>query len=484
MREIRFSADGIRGIAGKWPLTSEGAQIIGRALGQFARRYDDPVVVMGRDTRPSGRMLASNLKNGLLRQGVGVIDLGIMTTPGVAYLTKCQEVARLGVVVSASHSPAKYNGVKLIREDGLRLTDEEEAELAELVESVCKGYDLIRTITLDEQPNASRLIDRYIQDQIELCGVKSMKKLRLVLDCANGAISRVAPQVFEELGADVIPISTSLDGHNINDHCGSEHARRNPQSLIATVKQYSATYGFAFDGDGDRLVVVDEYENAYNGDDLLFVLATHFKSNQLLRRDTIVTTDIANKGLEEALKHHAIEMIRTKNGDKHLEKEIWSNNYYLGGEQVGNVIIHDGYHAAADSLYAALVLIEAILAKGILSQIVEPFCKRPQVRATIDIASEQPWEDNKIPSRIEIPLKEQEQRARVTLGQGCRIFFWRSSTEPDLFNTVVEGGYHNTLEEVWNQAVTICKTVQQAAGLRVRQPTVVDLSSRKHTKVV
>lgn len=474
MPRVEFGADGIRGIAGEWPFTQQAVRGIGCALGQFLRRESGdpavaPRVMIGRDTRPSGNMIASELKNGLLSQGVDVTHLGIMTTPGVAYLTKHQE-ASLGVIVSASHNPPDHNGIKLVGPNGLRLQSEKEIEdlINQFVASAIKP-DLNR----GGENNGQDLIEHYIQDQVELCPFKSLKGLKLVLDCANGAASQVAPEVFTELGAEVIVVNDDLTGHNkINDRCGSEHARRCPQDLIETVQLHGAAYGFAFDGDGDRLVIVDENGYMYNGDDILFILATYFHEQGELRENAIVTTDMANTGLKEALSGRGIRTVLTKHGDKHLEAEIWSSNYLLGSEQVGNVIINDGRHAAADSLYGALILGGIICDQGAgLYELVAPLRKRPQVLASIHLASTPPLEQI-------VPLREQKKRSLAFLGRGSRVLTWYSSTEHGLFKVMVEGGLDKTTEEVESAAVAICRTVQQATGSEAQDLMVLDLSTR------
>ena len=475
MRLVRFGVDGIRGIVGEWPFTQRGTQAVGCALGQFLLRMSGgstgaPRVMIGRDTRPSGNLLVSSLKNGLLGQGVEVIDLGIMTTPGVAYLTRHAR-ADLGVIVSASHNPLQYNGIKLVGPDGLRLRRGEEIEglINELVHNVtrCDPND-------GRQTDGQDLVDRYIQDQVDLFRrypfrSRSLQGLRLVLDCANGAASRVAPQVLNLLGAEVIPINIS--GNGINDRCGSEHVRRYPQDLIEIVRRHGATYGFAFDGDGDRLVIVDQDGLLYNGDDFLFVLATYFHELQELRGETIVTTHMANTGLKKALGGLGIRTALTERGDSNLEAEIWSKNYLLGSEQVGNVIINDGHHAAADPLYAAAILSGITRDRGALRDLVSPLRKHPQVLASVHVAGMPPLEKIK-------PLQEQKRHALLALGKSSRVLAWYSGTERNLFKAVVEGSPGNTLAEVWSEAVAICRIVQRATGSEAQEPTVLDLSSR------
>ena len=475
MRVVKFGADGIRRLAGEWPLTPEAARSLGCALGQFLRREsgdstDPPHVIIGRDTRPSGVGLVGGLMDGLLSQGVDVTDLGIMTTPGVAYLTR-HEKASLGLIVSASHNPPEYNGIKLVDSSGLRLRREEEIEkvinklTVEAVEP---------TANEGQQLSGQHLVELYVQDQVELCPFKSLQGLKLVLDCANGAASQTAPLVFRELHAEAWVVNEGA-GHRINDHCGSEYVRQHPEDLIEIVRRYGAAYGFAFDGDGDRLVIVDKDGCMYDGDDFLFVLARYFHELGELRGEAIVTTHMANTGLKKALSSWGISTVLTEHGDKHLEAEIWNKNYLLGSEQVGNVIIHDGHHAAADSLYAAMIISGIICDQGTLGDLVRPLQKHPQVLASIHVARMPPLEEVGA-------LQRQREHTLAVLGENSRVLAWYSGTEGGLFKTMVEGSPGNTLEQVQSEAAAICRVVQHAAGSKAQEPTVLDLSTRNRVR--
>jgi phosphoglucosamine mutase len=207
-----------------------------------------------------------------------------------------------------------------------------------------------------QQTDGQHLIELYIYDHVRRCPAQSLEGLKVVLDCANGAASRVAPEAFKRLGAEVVVINDAIDGRSIGHQCGSEYTRESPQDLVKVVRHHRAEYGFAFDGDGDRLVVVDSEERLFDGNDLLFVLAMYFRSQGLLRGDAVVTNDVANRGLEEALSRAGARVIYTSKGNKNLEAAMWGGDYLLGGEPGGNIVINDGHHTAADAVYTALVL--------------------------------------------------------------------------------------------------------------------------------
>lgn len=458
MPRIEFGSDGIRGIAGEWPLVAPVAVQIGQALGQFVhRRSEHPYILVGRDTRPSGARLLHNLVAGLVGQGVDVIDLGVMTTPGVAFLTRRME-ADLGMIISASHSPLEYNGIKLVTRNGLRLQSEEEIEVERLIEeSVAKAYE--PAPVLGEEIDGWNLIELYVWDHVERFSAKSLAALSVVLDCADGAASWVAPEAFELLGAEVTAVNCAVEGTSINYECGSEYVRENPHEFAKIVREHGAEYGFAFDGDGDRLVVVDEHGRLFDGNDLLFALATYYYSQGFLRGNAVVTTKIANRGLEEALSGLGIQTIYASKGDKNLEAAMWGGDYLLGGEVGGNIIINDGHHTAADAVYAALVLGGALMEeeRGLGNLLDDHgLRKRHQVIRSFKMAGTMTL-DQKETLKIRVSAKEAE------LGKGGRIRYWESSTEPRVFRVMVEGHRESTFEEVLEMADAVCRLVQQIA---------------------
>ena len=469
---IEFGADGIREVAGRWPLVPDGAQKIGKALGWFLRkRSDHPVAVLGRDTRPSGIFLAEGLANGMLSEGVDVIDLGIMTTPGIAYLSRRLQT-NLGVIVSASHNPSRYNGIKLVGPYGLRLQREEEIEIEMLCVRAIAEDIQVESIS-GQDTDAGHLIELYIGDHVNCCPTESLAGLALVLDCANGAAARVAPVAFARMGAQVITINDDMAGHNINSACGSEHARSHPRDLAAIVQQHDAMYGLAFDGDGDRLVVVDPTGHVFDGDDLLFVLAQHLHSRQQLRHNKIVTTRASNTGLETSLKELGIQIVWAGKGDKALEAEMWRGDFLLGGEPTGNLILNDGHHTAADAVYSALFLagILALEPQTRLIDRVAQLKKLPQVLVSTNIADRKPLEEMSA-------LRLEKKLIHERLGTTCRIETWYSSTEPDLFRVMVEGSAQSTLDEVEQAALALCCIVQRETSAEGKKITAQRTSER------
>ncbi len=456
MPKIEFGTDGIRGIAGEWPLISFNLVQIGQALGQFMRsRSVHPVAVVGRDTRPTGSEFLSCLIAGLDSQGIDVVDLGVMTTPGVAFLTRRLE-ADLGIAISASHSPVQYNGIKVIGPKGLRLQREDEIEIERLIEN-----GPISPIDCEDSPaqriSGKHLIELYVSDHTEHYPIMSLNSLHVVLDCANGAAARVAPDAFRQLGARVTVVSDALEGMRINHQCGSEHAREFPADLADIVREHEADYGYAFDGDGDRLTVVDAAGHMFDGNDLLFVLARHYRSQGQLHTNTIVTTHLANSGLIEALGRIGIQTVLTSKGDKNLEAAMWGGGHLLGSEPIGNVIINDGYHTAADAVYTALVLSRILVYNQpvSLAEMVAPLYKRLQKTVTLDLQAS---------PALERAVQEEARRRQAELGNGGRVLCWGATTEPGRFRIMVEGSPGSTLAEVSQITDDICQAIRTMAN--------------------
>lgn len=453
MLKLEFGADGIRGLADQGVLLPYNAVQLGQALGQFVcRRSERRAVVIGRDTRPSGEKLLHCLVAGLTSQGIHVIDLGVMTTPGVAFLARWEQ-ADLGLCISASHNPPEYNGLKIVGPNGLRLQREDEIEI-EMLGAEGFTYSSQDIDTFGQECYGQHLIEVYVEDHIRRCPVNSLAGLKVVLDCANGAASRVAIDAFRRLGACVSAINDAVDGTNINYHCGSERARNYPEELAAIVRQYNAEYGFAFDGDGDRLTVVDANGQMFDGNDLLYVLAVHFSSNGFLREQVVVTTQLANAGLVDALKRAGIRTILASKGDKNLEAAMWQGDYLLGSEPTGNIIINDGHHTAADAVYTALVLGGIIIYNRpkSLAEIAAPLCKRPQV--TLDL---------KLPG-VSIPAETIQAAISLKqskLGDAGRVLFWSATTEPGVFRIMAEGSCTSSYSEVARVAQDIAHWFRQ-----------------------
>lgn len=453
MQTVKFSADGIRGIIGHWPLTAEGAKRFGASFGKLIRKQFptllSPTVMVGRDTRPSGASLTKHLVEGILDIGVDVLNLEVITTPGLSYLSHHSHACG-AVMVSASHNPSEYNGFKFLNTKGLRLTQEDELE-------AIFNKSQLRTDTEVERGTQKRgvqeLVELYISHQTTLFknnNLTTLKDLKLVVDCANGATAMVVPETLRRSGAEVATINRGGSEAIINDSCGSEYVRSHPESFAETIRRCSADYGLAFDGDGDRLVIVDRCGHLFDGDDFLFILADYFLRKLKSGKPIVVTTEMANRGLELALNQLDITVHRTAHGDKNLERELWTNGYLLGSEPVGNVILNDGHHSGADPLYAALLILGITRSTECsIAQLVENFHKNPQSIITVTVPEDAIMQDI-------LSLKNETARILRLLGKKARILPWISSTEKGALKILVEGTSDNSSEEV-QQAANILR---------------------------
>lgn len=462
-KKVEFGADGIRGKAGNWPFHHTGMVHVGQALGQFVCRRsgpDRPPVVVGRDTRPSGPKLLPCLVAGLSSQGIHVIDLDVMTTPGVAFVARRQKAA-LGVALSASHNPLEYTGIKVVGANGLRLQREEELEIESLIAQIADRPCDDAPIA-GQEANGANLVEVYIADHVRSCPA-SLAGFRVVLDCADGAASHVGPEVFRRLGAHIEVIHDRMNGLGINYHSGSEHVRDHPQELLAAMAHHGATYGFAFDGDGDRLVVVDAAGRVFDGNDLIYALAVYFQNKGLLRNNTVVTIHQANRGLEKALSKKGIMTIKTNNGDRYLEAAMWANDYLLGGEPGGNIIINDGHHTAADAILTAIILSSALRSNSgdDLAAMVEPLKRHPQITTSLELETSLTLEGLGM-------VKEYGRQQEAGLGEDSRILFWPSSTQPGVYRLLVEGGLDTDLDQVKKLTDAMCLVVRGLTPIRRR----------------
>lgn len=351
-----FGTDGVRGIANV-ELTCDLAFKLGQASAAvLASDVHRPTILVGRDTRISGEMLESALVAGICSVGARAVLVEILPTPAIAYLTRYYE-ADAGVVISASHNTVEYNGIKFFDKNGYKLPDAIEDRIEELVKTglppdteMPVGGRVGRPV---RQRNATR---RYVDFVKETTSAR-LDGLHVVLDCAQGASYEVAPMVFKELGAQVSCYYHEPDGTNINENCGSTH----PQRLCELVRELGADVGFAFDGDADRLMAVDERGQLINGDRVLAMLALHLKENGHLRSNTVVATVMSNMGLDLAMKKNGIKLEKTKVGDRYVLEKMLADGYVLGGEQSGHVILLD-HNTTGDGLVTAVHVISAMVA--------------------------------------------------------------------------------------------------------------------------
>jgi phosphoglucosamine mutase len=429
-----FGTDGIRGRA-NGVITPELALRIGQATGTAFRRGEHRHrVVIGKDTRLSGYMIETALVAGFTSVGMDVLLLGPMPTPAVAMLTRSMR-ADLGVMISASHNPYDDNGIKLFGPDGYKLTDELEHEIEKLIDGnvskrLAKSADLGRARRIDG------VHDRYIEfAKRTLPRNMSLEGLRVVVDCANGAAYRVAPEALWELGAEVFTVGTEPDGFNINKDCGSTA----PDVLRRKVVEMRADVGIALDGDADRVIVVDERGRIIDGDQLMAVIAESWKEDARLARPGIVGTVMSNLGLERHLKEHGIELVRTPVGDRYVLEHMREHGYNLGGEPSGHIILSD-YATTGDGFVAALQVLAVVKKNNRpVSEVCHRFDPLPQVLKNVRYRNGQPLEHADVRSAIAT--------AERRLGRQGRLIIRPSGTEP-VIRVMGEGDDKILVEEV------------------------------------
>ena len=357
-----FGTDGIRGVAGEFPLTKQSTYLIGRALGHdLMRATSRAQAVIGQDTRESSRWIADRVSEGLAAVGVDVHSAGVITTPGVAYLARSLKMAA-GIVISASHNPWTDNGIKVFSGDGFKLPDSHELsiekEIFALLQNPSAGDDTALKIPRPSLPGEAELRHAYVKSLASSVS-SDLSKLRVLVDCANGAAAAEAPELFRALGIQATFIHISPDGKNINAHCGALH----PDTLGKTVAQAKGKFdlGVTFDGDADRALFCDADGRVVNGDGVLLAAARDMRAQGKLKNDTVVSTTMSNMGLEIALKNSGIRMLRANVGDKYVLKEMLKTGATLGGEQSGHIIFRDGDATTGDGLLTALRLMDIIV---------------------------------------------------------------------------------------------------------------------------
>ncbi len=432
-KEKLFGTDGVRGVANQLPMTSEVAMAIGRATAFLFCRKDNKglpknmKVVIGKDTRLSGYMLENALSAGFCSMGARVFLVGPLPTPGIAFITRSMR-ADAGVVISASHNAFHYNGIKIFDRNGFKLPDQKEHEIEQAMYS--EELEKYRP-TMEFVGKASRIDDalgRYIvyikntfPEELTLDGI------RVVLDCANGAAYKLAPIVFEELGAEVFPIHCSPNGRNINDACGAVY----PQAMSKAVHQHRAEIGIALDGDADRLILADETGDIVDGDQILAICALHMLKENMLRDKTVVITPMSNMGLEVAIRKAGGKVVKAPVGDRYIVESMRQHNLNLGGEQSGHIIFLD-HSTTGDALVAALKVLAIMKKTGKkLSELKQQMNQYPQVLENVFVRSK---EDLKQFPKIVGAIKKVEE----ALGENGRVLVRYSGTEP-LARVMVEG---------------------------------------------
>ncbi|WP_284620056.1 phosphoglucosamine mutase [Aquabacterium humicola] len=413
-----FGTDGIRGEVGKDPITPDFMLKLGHAVGRVLRRSTQrPTVLIGKDTRISGYMIESSLEAGLASAGVDTLLTGPLPTPGVAYLTRALRLD-LGVVISASHNPYQDNGIKFFSAKGEKLPDEWELAVEAALEEAPQWAD---AATLGKARRVDDAQGRYIEFCKSTVGNDmSLRGLKVVIDAAHGAAYHVAPDVFHELGAEVICIGCSPDGVNINDGVGATA----PQALVAAVQQHGADYGIALDGDADRLQLVDRSGRLFNGDELLYAMV----ADRLAQGQAVpgaVGTLMSNMGIEVALKRRGVELVRAKVGDRYVLEELVARGWLLGGESSGHLLALDK-HTTGDGIVSALQVLQATQrAQASLADLLAGVALFPQTLINVRLAGMSDWKQNQ-------RLVGEAKAAEVALGGEGRVLIRASGTEPVL----------------------------------------------------
>ena len=430
-----FGTDGIRGLANVEPMTAETALRVGMAAGKMFMRGDHRHrVVIGKDTRLSGYMLEPAMTAGFTAMGMEVVLVGPMPTPAVAMLTRSLR-ADIGVMISASHNLYADNGIKLFGPDGYKLSDDTEAEIESLIDGELAGVlvgsaDLGRARRLDDAEG------RYIEF-VKNTFPKGMRLdgLRIVIDCANGAGYKVAPTALWELGAEVIPLGVAPDGFNINQGCGSTDTTM----MQNAVRAHAADLGIALDGDADRVLIADETGELLDGDQLMAMIAESWLGAGRLRGGGIVSTVMSNMGLEQYLGALGLNLARTQVGDRYVVEYMRRENFNIGGEQSGHIILND-YNTTGDGLIAGLEVL-AVLIQGDkpASEAGRKFTPLPQLLRNVRFNGATPMENDKVQSVI--------RRSEARLGRDGRLLIRKSGTEP-LIRVMAEGSDEALIQEI------------------------------------
>ena len=450
-----FGTDGIRGVAGEFPLTTQSTYLIGRALGHdLVRTTPKAKAVIGQDTRESSRWIADRVSEGLAAVGVDVHSAGVITTPGVAYLARSRGMAA-GVVISASHNPWTDNGIKVFSGDGFKLSDSRELAIEEeifaLLKNSASADDTALKVPHPSIPGEIELRHAYIKSLA--CSVTSdLSKLRVLVDCANGAATAEAPELFRTLGIHATFIHIAPDGRNINEHCGALHPETLGKHIAASDRKFDL--GVTFDGDADRALFCDASGRVVNGDGVLLAAARDLRAQDKLKTNTVVSTTMSNMGLEFELKKSGIRMLRANVGDKYVLEEMLKTGAILGGEQSGHIIFLDGGATTGDGLLTALRLMDIIVRAGKpLAELVSDLKVFPQKIQNVRVKEKVPFA--KVPA-VQAAITSAEKE----LDGNGRVVVRYSGTEA-LARVMVEAESESKMQAV---CAAIAAEIQKALG--------------------
>ena len=436
-----FGTDGIRGIVGE-DLTCELALKVGQASAYvLGKKSNEVVVLVGRDTRISGDMLSSALSAGLMSQGAKVIDLGVVPTPAVSYLVK-KYGATMGAMISASHNPSEYNGIKLFNNECFKLPDATENE----IEKYLLGKAVPTTTKVGTYSLCDTAIDDYT-DHIVKSSKKISKDLSIVVDCANGSASTTAPILFDKLGLNVVLMNYEYDGYNINDKAGSTHL----EGLIKKVKKLKADVGIAYDGDADRCLMVDENGELVDGDQIMAISALALKKNKKLTNNTLVGTVMSNLGLVKFCEQNDIDFIATKVGDRYVLEKMLECNYIVGGEQSGHVIFKDFANTGDGELTSVQILNTMTKDNKKLSELASVMKRYPQVLINVKVNEEAKGQYENDGTVTKVIRKVEKEMA----GEG-RVLIRPSGTEA-LIRVMIEGLDQKVIDRQANEIADVIK---------------------------
>lgn len=441
-----FGTDGVRGIANT-ELTCERAMQIGRAAAEVlssGRRYL-PTVLVGMDTRISSEMLASALIAGLCSVGADVIDLGVIPTPAVAYLVGKYK-AHAGVMISASHNPYQFNGIKIFNEDGYKLEDELEERIESIVLDGTPAPKMAKPEDIGRVTRAQNAVKDYV-DHLRSTALYSLDGMNIALDCANGSASRTARQLFEGLGANCHVLSADPDGVNINNDCGSTHL----ENLRKYVLEHELDAGIAFDGDADRCLCIDDKGNDVDGDMIMAITALDMKARGKLNKNAVVGTIMTNYGFSKFCADNGIHFVSTKVGDRYVLEEMLLEDYYLGGEQSGHIIFRD-FSTTGDGQLTAVQLLSQLKRTGVkLSEAAKVMTRYPQFIVNLSCTTEE-----KLAFYTDYEVKAILDEAKKEIGDGGRLIARPSGTEP-LIRVMAEGDDSEFIKKICDETAAKIK---------------------------
>jgi phosphoglucosamine mutase len=428
-----FGTDGIRGIAGKYPFEPDFVKKIGQVAALVLTGSGKNEFVLGRDTRESSPWVAESISEGINCAGVDVFDYGIISTPAIAYITSKRD-AVAGCVISASHNLAEFNGIKFFSNSGIKIADEMESEIEKkLLDGKLNPPAKNKGKIFHKDSFIEKIYIKYLCSTVK--NISDLGGLKIVIDCANGANYKIAPEVFENLKARIILISANPDGKNINKDCGSLHLKNLQKKVI----DEKADFGIAYDGDGDRCIFVDEKGEVKDGDYLIAIVAEYLKKNNKLKKNSVVTTIMANFGFYKAMEKKGIKVFSSAVGDKYVYEEMLKNDVILGGEQSGHIIFRN-YLNTGDGLLTSLQITSIIKQSGKkLSELSKIIVKYPQVLLNVKVEKRIPISENE---ELSNAIKNAEEK----LKDNGRVLVRYSGTEP-LLRIMVEGPDDKTIKQ-------------------------------------